>query len=122
MMPISPIVNTGLHGIGLICLNATSASCAARILAKDTPVSGDQRVDWSVLDLRRTIVVGKSLTWVFKRLREAELCVYTCSGVWIERCEKEVRQLLVHLLRAGSSRGYLGIQILCRVNSGRRSW
>jgi hypothetical protein len=69
-----------------------------RILAKDRPASGDQRVDRSVLDLRRTIVVVKTLTRAPKRLREAELCVYTCSGVWVERCEKEGRQLLIHLV------------------------
>ena len=99
MIPISPIVNSWHSRVVLICLNATSASCAARILAKDTPASSHQRVEWSALDLWRTTVVGKSLTWVFKRLREAELCVYTCSGIWIECCEKEVRQLLIHLLR-----------------------
>ena len=77
-------------GSVLICLSATSASCAVRILAKDMPAS-DERVDRSVLELRWTIMVVKTLTWAFKRLREAELCVYTCSGVWIERCEKEVR-------------------------------
>jgi hypothetical protein len=84
----------------LICLNATSASCAARILAKDTPASGDQRVDRLVFDLRQTDVVDNPLTRVLERLREAELCINACSGVWIERCEEKVRQLLIHLLTA----------------------
>ena len=75
----------------LICLKATSASCAVRILAKDTPASDYQRIDRSILDLRRAIVMVKTLTGAFKRLRETELCVYTCSGVWIECCEKEIR-------------------------------
>ena len=85
-------------GSVLICLNATSASCAERILAKDTPASDNQRVDRSILDLLWTIVVVKTLTRAFKRLSEAELCVYTCSGVWIECCEKKVRQLLIHIV------------------------
>lgn len=96
-------------GSVLICLNATSASCAVRILAKDTPASDDQRVDRLTLDLRWTIVVVKTLTRAFKRLSEAELCVYTCSGVWIECCEKEVRQLLIHIvLRARSESRLFG--------------
>jgi len=51
----------------------------------------NQRADRSVLGLRRKIVVKKTLTRVFKRLCEGKLCVYTCSSVWVERCEKEVR-------------------------------
>lgn len=60
--------------------------------------------------------MGKIPTRVFERLCEAEFCIYTCSGVWIERCEKEVRQLLVHFLRARFKSRLFGIQTWCRVN------